>query len=186
MTYRERRVAKAERLREWADKRETKGNAELEQGKQMLDLIPLGQPMLVDHYSYGADKRYRSRATSKLDRGYENVTKAEEFRGRADGIEAAADRAIYSDDPDAVERLEARIADLEAERDRVKRYNVTCRKGAPDRSILTAEQVRDLESMIRVWGDVQCKGGVFPSYHLSGISANISRLRKRLAGLSPA
>lgn len=182
-TYRERRLARAERLREWADKREVKGIAELERGRQMLDLIPFGQPMLVDHHSYKADRNYRGRATSAVSRGHEDTAKAAEFRSRADNIEAAADEAIYSDDPDARERLEERIATLEAERDRVKHYNASCRKGSPDRSILTPDQVRQLDGAIQVWGDSQCKGGAFPGYHLSGISGNISRLRKRLAGM---
>ena len=120
MTYRERREAKAERLRGWADKRDEKGTASVEKAKQIADMIPFGQPILMGHHSQRRHKQDIERINSGFDQGYGNMRKADEFRSRADGIEAAADNAIYSDDPDAIERLEARIAELEAERVAIK------------------------------------------------------------------
>jgi hypothetical protein len=104
---------------------------------------------------------------------------------RAAGIEAQLAGAIYSDDENAVEALQARIAGLEAERDRIKAYNATCRKGSPDPSILDTKQKRDLASVMR-HSSYQCKGGAFPSYGLTNLSANINRNRKRLEQLQAA
>lgn len=45
MTYRERRLAKAERLREWADKREEKADAAYSTAHNIGSQIPFGQPI---------------------------------------------------------------------------------------------------------------------------------------------
>jgi hypothetical protein len=182
MTYRERREARAAQLREWADKRETKATADLDRGREMLDAIPFGQPMLADHYSYGRDRRYRDRAVGTLDRGMAHARKADEMRSKAANIEAAADAAIYSDDPDAIERLESKLADLEAQRDRIKRYNASCRKGERDLSILDECQQRKLLSAANA-GQVR-ENGAMPAYALSNLSGAIKATRDRLARLN--
>ena len=182
-TYRERREAKAERLRDWANKRETRGTASVERAREMGAAIPFGQPVLVDHYSYGRDMNYRNRIGKTYDRGFSDLAKAGEMNARADGIEAQAAHAIYSDDHDAIERLTERIEALEAERDRIKRYNATCRKGAPDLSILDDTQRADLASVQR-HTPYNSKNGAMPAYALSNLSGNITRNRKRLAQLT--
>jgi Domain of unknown function (DUF3560) len=182
-TYRERRERKAKKLRDWADSRDRKADSARDSADRIMDAIPPGQPILAGHHS---EKRHR-RDIERLDRAMvasvEHAGKADTFRRRADNIEAAAERAIYSDDHDAVERLRERVAELEAQREWIKRYNATCRKGAPDPAILSAEQRAELASCISVWGDVQCKGGRFPSYVLTNLGGNISRQRKRLEAL---
>ena len=50
------------------------------------------------------------------------------MNSRADELERQADRAIYSDDHDAIEKLTARIAALEAERERIKAVNKAVRR----------------------------------------------------------
>lgn len=167
-TYRERREAKAERLAEWAEKREAKGAAQVEQSRRMGDVIPFGQPILVGHYSEGRDRRYRDRIVATMDRGCENLSKAEEMRRRAASITAAAERAIYSDDPDAIERLRERIAELEAERAQMKAANAAYRKAH-------REQLKALSAYQRD------RALPFPSFKLTNLGGNISRNRKRLA-----
>ena len=104
---------------------------------------------------------------------------------RAAGIESQLDHAIYSDDPDAVDRLRERIASLEAERDRIKAYNASCRKGQRDLSLLDERQTADLASCLR-FQPYACKGGAFPSYVLSNLTGNIARQRTRLDELGGA
>jgi uncharacterized small protein (DUF1192 family) len=89
---------------------------------------------------------------------------------RADGIEAAADGAIYSDDPDAIEALEKRIAGLEAERDRIKARNAAYRK----------DHKAELAALTP-YGRNQAMP--YPAYVLTNLSGNIGRQRKRLAQL---
>lgn len=169
-TYRDRREAKADRLREWAAKRETKATADLDRAREMADAIPFGQPVLAGHYSQGRDMRYRERILSSMSRGVENARKADEFQRRAASIDAAAERSIYSDDPDAVARLRERIASLEAERDAIKAENAAFRKEhRAELAVMTAYQ-RD-------------RALPHPSYRLSNLTGNIKRNRDRLAAL---
>ena len=178
-TYRERREAKAQRLREWADKREVKAEQSATTGRQMFEAIPFGQPILIGHHSEGRDRRYRQRAHAKMEQAHEHAATAERMRQRADNIEAAADAAIYSDDPDALDRLDEKLQRLEGQRDRIKRYNASCRKGQPDRSILDERQRRDLASTERAVPQFMGKGGQFPSYVLRNLSGQIASVRKR-------
>ena len=177
-TYRERRENRAERLAEWADKRETKGTASYERGREALGRIPFGQPILVGHHSEKSDRSYRNRATGAMERGFEDLKKAESMRSRARGIERQLDESIYSDDPDAIERLEERIAELEAKREKIKEHNKAMRKkGACDHPA-------DCDCRTHYPRDcTKCPNHPFPAYHLANLSGNIKRQRDRLGQL---
>ena len=186
-TTRERREARAERLAEWADKREARGTAELEQARARASLIPFGQPILVGHHSERGDRNYRAKIGAGYDRGFENLAKADDMRSRSQSIANATERAIFSDDPDAIERLTARIADLESERARIKAFNKSCRAtlgGNPE--LLDARQRADLESTRRCAAWQIGKRGEFPAYVLSNLGGNIRRQAQRLAQLQRA
>jgi hypothetical protein len=186
-TYRERREARAGRLDEWADKRKAKADTAFATASTMADAIPFGQPILVGHHSERRDRNYRDRIGQNMARGVDHSRKAESMRSRAANIRAAADHAIYSDDVDAVERLAEKLADLEAQRDRIKRYNATARKGSPDPSILDEKQRRDLESCARFQPEYFArKKQQMPSYALANLSGVISTTRKRLDSLRGA
>jgi hypothetical protein len=183
-TYRERREARAERLRQWAAKRETRAEQAAASVDTLTSLIPLGQPILRGHHSQRRAERDRDRIVNGTRRVVEHSNKAREFTSRAANIEAAAEHAIYSDDADAITRLTERIAGLERERDTIKTYNAACRKGTAHPATLPDNLARELASSIRVWGDVQCPGGRFPSYTLRNLSGNINRNKRRLAVLA--
>jgi hypothetical protein len=183
VTYRERRERRAARLRGWADGREAKAETARAGVQRIADGIPMGQPILVGHHSEGRHRRDVARIENGMRATVDHTRKAGEMRQRAATIEAQADRAIYSDDPDAVERLEARIAELDAERDRVKAYNASCRTGSPDLGVLDEKQRAEIASLHRIGSVFVGKGGGFPAYHLSNLSGNIGRQRKRLEQL---
>lgn len=173
-TYRERREARAERLRGWAEKREQRAEAVFETNR----------PYTSD-YAFNTQPGHipaRARIIAQEDRQFESLRKAESMKSRADGIESQLASSIYSDDPDAIERLQAKLADLEAERARIKAYNASCRKGRRDVSLLTEREQEALLSAIRFQPQA-CKGGAMPSYHLSNLSGRIKATRDRIARL---
>jgi Domain of unknown function (DUF3560) len=175
MTYRERRERRAERLRGWADQRQARAAAvfqahEVYRGDTAFNTQPGHIPL-------------RARVIAREDRAFESLHKAQGMAARADGIESQLAGAIYSDDPDAVEQLRARIARLEAERDRIKAYNVSCRRGQPDESLLDEAQRASLASVRRYSPYQLGKGGAFPAYALSNLNGNLKRQRDRLADL---
>lgn len=167
MTYRERQERKAERLRGWAEGREAKADAARAGVDQIAGMIPFGQPILVGHHS---ERRHR-RDIDRIDRGMratvEHGAKAQEMAQRADNIEAAAAQAIYSDDPDATERLAEKIAKLEARRDRMKAANAEFRKAH-------REELKGRTAYERSCAMPHA------SYELTNLGANIRRLKGRL------
>jgi len=120
MIYRERRLARAQRLREWAENREQKSDEDRNRAYDIMESMAPGQPILIGHHSERRHRRELEQRDNLMRRGLEHRQKAEAMRQRADNIEYAAERAIYSDDPDAIEQLEAKLTELEAERDGIK------------------------------------------------------------------
>jgi DNA polymerase III delta prime subunit len=162
MTYRDRREAKADRLREWAEKREVSASA-----------------VLASHEIYRGDIAFntqpghiplRARVIAQDDRAFESLAKAREMTQRADNIEAAAANAIYSDDPDAIERLTEKLTRLEAEREQVKSENAAFRK------VHRAE----LKLLTAYGRDQAMPHRAYVGTNLSGV---ISNTRKRLEQL---
>ncbi len=121
--------------------------------------------------------------------GMEHADKADAMRSRADNIEKAADHAIYSDDADAIERLRERIAELEAQHDRITTNNKAARAAkkagrpinADDLAILDDRQRADLLMLARV--GMMRPDGTFPSYATANLGGNISKQRERLEGI---
>ncbi|KKN40171.1 hypothetical protein LCGC14_0736030 [marine sediment metagenome] len=196
MTYRERRMRRADRLRDWADSRARKAESASKAAHAIVDHIPLGQPILVGHHSEGRHRRDIDRAESNFAKAHESRQMAGTHASKADEIERQADNAIYSDDPDAIEQLEARITDLEAERDRCKYINTVIRKGPgwAERidPPLTEHETRDLELTAKfspAYANESAGPGMrkpfkgYPAYHLSNLSGNLKRQRDRLAKL---
>lgn len=172
-TYRERRLARAERLRGYADGNAAKSDAAHQAEHAIGDGIPLGQPILIGHHSQRRAERDIARMRSLASKSFELADRAAEQRSRADEIERQAEHAIYSDDPDAVERLEQKIAGLEAERERRKRANADYR----------AQHRAELKTMTPY---ERSQAVPFPSYSITNIGGQISAARKRLEQLRHA
>lgn len=196
LTTRERRERRADRLEGWAEAREAKqaGLREAARTDEAATGIPFGQPILVGHHSEGRHRRAIEKTDRAMRASIENARKAEGMANSAGTIRAQNEAAIYDDDADAIERLEAKLAELEAERERIKAYNRTARAAAKrgeahgDLSLLTDELKSDLLGSIRI--GFAGKGGTFPAYKLSNLGGVISTTRKRLeahkAGRNPA
>lgn len=179
-TYRERRMARAQQLRGWAEQREQRAGATLE----ALDNLPYAHD--IAFLTQPGRIVARERMNAAQDGAFASLRKTGAMSARADAIESAADRAVYSDDPDAAERLTAKIASLEAERARVVAYNAACRKAgrvtADALALLDDVQRADVESLARI-GFLR-PDGAMPSYATSNLGGQISKARERLAALS--
>lgn len=166
-TYRERREARADNLDGWAEKRAVRATAAAEAARDATAGIPFGQPILVGHHS---ERRHRA-AIAKGDRALtaavEHSTMARTMSSRADEIRRQAASAIYSDDPDAAERLTAKIAALETEREQMKAANAAFRKAH--------------KTELRAMSAYQRGQAVpFPSYALTNLGGRISTAKARL------
>lgn len=178
MTYRERREGKAARLREWAEKRETRAEAVFKQGERYRGDVAFNtQPGHIPE---------RARLIAREQRAYESLQKAKDMKAKAASIAAATGRAIYNDDEDAVEQLRERIEGLEAERDRIKAFNKSCKEGEPDESLLDDKQRSVLGQVRKVQAYALGKHGEFPGYAIANLSGNIRRNKQRLDKLTGA
>lgn len=67
---RDRLAERADRLSDRAHRTTAEGEAAMAAGERVFDSIPFGQPMLVGHYSYKADRNRRERAHNQMWKGY--------------------------------------------------------------------------------------------------------------------
>lgn len=176
--YEAKRQSRYERLLKAAERAEQESTAALETAHKMHEHIPFGQPILVGHHSEKRDRNYRDRIHNKHRRGFELAKKAEEYRSRAASIEA--NTAIYSDDPEATEKLTDKVSELEAEQREMKRINAALRKGADFETLEMSEKHRkELLDVDKYQNYYQPRTKGFPPYMLTSINSKIKAAKKR-------
>lgn len=181
MTRREYLERKLEKRAEWAASREAKSTAAFNRFRSIGDGIPMGQPILVGHHSEKHHRRAIERMDSALRQASESSQMADLHRSKAAGLEAQLEGSIFSDDPDAVEALEARIAELEATRAKMKASNAGFRKGDEAWAKVLGITVEQAAARRRtVMEGLSWHRQPHPAYELSNLGGNIGRLRKRL------
>jgi hypothetical protein len=168
-----------EKRLEWADKAEDRSTSLSKQSHDMMSIIPMGQPILVGHHSEKRDRNYRDRAWNKMGKSVELGKLADHHRSAADGIERALDNSIFSDDSDAVEELEKRIAEREAERERMKLVNKLYKKGDAEGLKALGLDLEALKVKLAAAGSYWGKAPHLP-YELSNLGGRITADRKRL------
>lgn len=158
-TRRERLERKLEKREEWAAGRDRKA-AELQKLNEPYrgDIAFNTQPGHIPE---------RARAIRRSEKAAEHYGMARHHEEKAAGLERQLERSIFSDDEDAPERIRERIAELEAERERMKAANTAWRKaGKPD--LGTAPGFDPAP---------------YAKYQLANLGGNIGRLRKRLQAI---
>lgn len=111
---------RADRKEARAAKTSAQATAKAEAGWEMLHIIPMGQPVM------GAkDRRYRDKAAAKIDSGYAMQKKASYQEQQAEASREYAEKVqsgeiARSDDPEAIAKLEKRIAELTEQHEQAK------------------------------------------------------------------
>lgn len=186
--YAARREAKADRYQSYADNARARGEAAYQAASRIGDMIPFGQPILVGHHSEGRHRRDINRIERSMRKSIDEHDRAEYWQRRANAI--ANDRVIHADDPEAADKLRAKIAGLEAERERIKLVNKIVRKAVGKDTDNAGEIIANLTELtdgerkrlltdLHMWyGSVQIG---YPGYVLSNLGGNIKRYKQRLA-----
>ena len=178
--YYERQEARRERYIKRVAKARRNAALTARRAEDMTNVIPIGQPIHVGHYSEKADRRYRERIDQTFGSAAALDDKADSYAEKA----AAVGRGgISSDAPDAVERLEAKLAERILSQEKMKKINAAYRKG--DAALLTLGMTRDEIDAMRA-GMQPYHGQPFPLFALSNNGAEIRRLRKRIEALNAA
>ena len=146
--YEEKKQQRIERYKKLAEKNQELSNKVAEESIKMIEVIPMGQPIM------GArDANYRARAWDKMGKSVELQSKADYYKNKA----AAADNDIISsDDPEALNKLRAKLKALEDKRESYKSANKKAKAEGKD---------------------------ILPSYVLQNLGQNIKSVKDRIARL---
>lgn len=198
-SYEAKQEARRNRLEAAADRAEARAEAAYKRAdmSEAATGIPFGQPVLVGHHSEGRHRRAIEKADKAMRASIDESKRAAELRERAAGVGTAG---VSSDDPEAIAKLTEQLAKAEQVQEQMKEANKIIRKWmkkgvthqttggdfdglanelAQIGSSFTPENVRSL--ITPSMGTVG-----FPSFRLTNNSANISRLKKRIAALTAA
>lgn len=178
--YHKKKERRIEGLRRGAERARKEADAAYKQFKAIGDCIPLGQPVLVGHYSEKHHRRDIARMDRAIEKSIEARDKMQEYERRA--MVAEENTAISSDDPDAIEKIQEKLEHLEKKQGLMVNSNKIMRKKG-----LTNEQKQ--EQIAALYGvpvekvrKVVEVGG-FHSWQLSNNNAEIRRLRERVKNL---
>lgn len=198
-SYEAKQAARRERMTERAARPRTTAQQEFRKGdlREEYSGIPLGQPILVGHHSESRHRNAIKRADNAMRRSIKATRKAEELERRA----AHPSTAISSDDPDACQKLRAKIDKAQQAQVAMKAANKVIR-AAVKRGVTDATEcpawdeylIQMREVFPGISGDTAAKhlqpdfaGRIgFPSFELTNNNANIRRMQQRLQQLEKA
>ena len=185
MTRRERLERKVEKREEWAEKATDRSAQHYEASNKAVKHIPMGQPVLVGHHSERGHRAAIHRAQSHMDHSVEEMHKAQYHQEKAKGLERLLSHTIFSDDDNATEALEDRIAKREAAAEQMVEANKAWRK-AKGNVALFASLVGFSEDTARIVAHrieaaYSWEKQPFPGYQLSNLRAKIRTDKERLA-----
>ena len=151
--------------------------------REMASLIPFGQPVLVGHHSERGDRNYRDKIHNTFGKAFRLQEKAAHY---ADKAAAVGTGGISGDDPDAIEKLRAELAEVEQHQERMKQVNKAIRshKSIESRATaLVALGFGEAAAAELVKPDVCGRIG-YASYQLSNNNANRARIERRIRELT--
>lgn len=206
-SYEAKQEARRARYEELAEKAEREAAAAYKRAdlREEVSGIPLGQPILVGHHSERRHRKAIERADNAMRKSIELDRKAAHYRAKAENIGTAGNGSaiISSDDPEATDKLAAKIAKAEADQTFMREANKLIRKALKNPDI--AERGVDAAAFADYLASLRALKPGFPataaaellkpdfcgrigfaSYQLSNNNANIKRMKARQAQLAKA
>lgn len=176
--YEQRRQNRIRYAKEMAAKKKQESERLYSQAKNMASVIPLGQPILVGHHSEFRDRNYREKIHNTFGKAFKSSDTAMYYEDKAETIES--NRAISSDDPQAITKLQQKLERVKASHAFMKAANAFIRKN--DKAGFLALQ----GATEALWNELHepRHGGIgYPHYKLPYALAEIGRLEARIATL---
>jgi len=183
--FQAKRDARVERLRGRARKHTTEGQSKLGRARDIVARIPMGQPILIKHHSERRHRNDLDKHDKLMRAGIDEVKYGEELERRADAAENNS--AIFSDDPEAIKKLEARIVELEAYHKMILAGNKAIKKAGTDKAqAIAALQAIGFGPNAISSALTTLYGGRFWGFHAANSAADIRRNKQRLEELKKA
>jgi len=179
-SYEAKQAARKERFEERAVKARAKSTSIYQHARSMGEAIPFGQPILVGHHSERRDRNYRARITKTYEAAFALDDKAQHYAAKAAGVGKGG---VSSDDPDAVEKLQRQLAEVEAAQERMTAANKAIRVHKKDGEAAQIAALASLGIARTAAISLLQDGRAFPSYALQNNNANARRIRLRIAEL---
>jgi hypothetical protein len=181
--YEEKRANRLERYERLASKFSQESDIRYQRFKSLLSVIPMGQPILVGHHSEKGHRSLLKKADNNMRKSVEADDKSKYYADRAETVEN--NHAISSDDPNALERLQEKLAGLEKNQELMKK----CNKITGSKKLTEAAKIEQLiglglkestamEIMTPRYGRV----GI-PSFKLTNNNATIRTVKQRIERL---
>ncbi|HVB24638.1 MAG TPA: DUF3560 domain-containing protein [Ktedonobacteraceae bacterium] len=139
----------AERIEARATKARDKSSAHLERSNQLASIIPFGQPMMPNHYSYRSDLSYRKKIWRQMDLFVDFYKKAEWLENRADGSRRLQNRGKrLSSMQNRVDTLSALLRKVRREYEEAKGLNASYLDYYRKRLTILAQEIIPLQAAI--------------------------------------
>ena len=116
--FEERKEIKREIYEKRIEKAEQNSKAEYDKHKQISNAIPLGQPILVDHYSASRHRSDLNKMDNAMRKSIAEDEKADYYRNKLKNIDN--NNVISSDDPKAIDKIQEKIDVLEKHKTNIK------------------------------------------------------------------
>lgn len=181
--YEQKLEARRQRLENAAEKAEARASGLFRKAdlREEVSGIPLGQPILVGHHSERRHRNAIKRADAAMRRGIEESKRAKELASKAAAVGTGG---ISSEDPEAVDKIGAEVAKLEALQERMKAANAAIRKHAkagPEAQVAALVElgISPAHAASLIKPDFCGRIG-FADYQLKNNNANIRRLKARI------
>ncbi|SDY88980.1 DUF3560 domain-containing protein [Thermoactinomyces sp. DSM 45892] len=185
MNYEEKKEQRIERYERLAEKHQELSNAYCNSHSIQTLRGMAGEPIKVGHHSEGRHRRLVERGHNDMRKSIDHSKTSEYYIRKAEA--ARNNKAIYSDDEDAIEKLSMRIEELVEIHETMKTANAEYRKykGDVDR-MSVSERIKETIRRNREGVHNPEKYKPFASYCLTNSNANIKRLKRRLEALQKA
>jgi hypothetical protein len=183
MTRRERLENKLEKRQEWAEKAQDRAANRFTTVDRIVEHIPFGQPILVGHHSEKHARKDQARVETNMHKGVEELNLAKHHAQKADGLASQLKRTVFSDDDNAIEALEARIAKAEELQKKMREANKLVRKYKNDIPAGVAALGKagfSLTVAAQCFVPDFCGRLGFPGYALTNNSARIRKDKERI------
>jgi hypothetical protein len=183
-SYEQRQEVRRQRYLDQAAKNTAISEASFDRAHRMGEAIPFGQPILVGHHSEGRDRRYRGRIVRVMDQGMEASKKADYYEDKAASVGKGG---ISSDDPDAIAKLRAELDKCEKNQEMMRAANkiIKSKKLTDDQKVAQVAELMNVSQASAaklLQSDFAGRIG-FADYQLTNNSANIRRIKERIASL---
>ena len=172
-SYEQKQLEKKQRYQELASANKEIAKKTFDNAINMQHAIPLGQPILYDHYSAKGDIAYRNRIDNTFHKAVKEEEKSDYYEHKSQSVGTAG---ISSDNPDAIALLKEKLDALEKQREHYREINNLVKHNQT--ASLTPHDIVDIKFHNAVRG-----GNTIPEYVFSNLSGNIKHIRDRIAQL---